>query len=62
MGSAEESAEARKLLKLRLNSIYGSTVYDRCRLIPKELAELKDCYLHGNSRAEEADNDKNRPV
>lgn len=62
MGSAEESADVRKLLKLRLSSIYGSTVYDRCRLNPKELAKLEECYLHGDSRAEEEVNDKNRPV
>lgn len=62
MGSTEESAEARKLLKLRLSSIYGSTVYDRCRINPKELAELEECYLRGKSRAEEGVNGKNRPV
>ena len=59
MGSAEESAEVRKLLKLRLSSIYGSTCNER------EFKELRECYLHGITHADhtkEAHNGKDRPV
>ena len=55
MRSPEESAEFRKMLKLQLSSIYGSTCNER------ELKELRERYLHGQTHvnhAEEVSNDE----